>query len=363
MPMIGRRGFMQTTGLAAVGLAAARCRASASAARGRPKIKVGQIGTGHAHASGKMSTFRKLAEDYEVVGVVEPDPGLRRAAEKQAAYRGLRWMTEEQLLAMPSLKAVAVETEVKDLVPTAARCVQAGMHVHLDKPAGQSLSAFRKLLDAAARRRLVVQMGYMFRNNPAFELCFRAIREGWLGRVFELDAVISKMYAPQARKPLEAYPGGLMFELGCHLIDAAVIALGKPRRVIPIIQRTRPEEDQVADNTLAVLEYPEAIATVRSAALEVDGTWRRQFLVGGDRGTIQIRPLEPPRVELVLAEAQGNFRKGIQEVRLPAMPGRYDGQLAELARIIRGEEENKYPPVHDLAVHETILRASNLPVD
>jgi hypothetical protein len=45
------------------------------------------------------------------------------------------------------------------------------------------------------------------------------------------------------------------------------------------------------------------------------------------------------------------------------MPGRYDDQLAELARVIRGEEDAKYPPAHDLAVQETILRASGMPLD
>ena len=54
--------------------------------------------------------------------------------------------------------------------------------------AGESLSAFKKVMDEASRRGLAVQMGYMFRNNPGFQLCFRAIREGWLGTVFELHA-------------------------------------------------------------------------------------------------------------------------------------------------------------------------------
>jgi hypothetical protein len=72
-------------------------------------------------------------------------------------------MTEEELLATPGLQAVAVETEVKDLVPTGLRCVAAGKHIHLDKPAGESLADFKRLLDDAARQRLTVQLGYMLR--------------------------------------------------------------------------------------------------------------------------------------------------------------------------------------------------------
>ncbi|HVJ67861.1 MAG TPA: gfo/Idh/MocA family oxidoreductase, partial [Caulifigura sp.] len=79
------------------------------------RIRIGQIGTGHGHAAGKMSTMRKLSDLYDVVGVVEPNAEQRTRVEKSAAYAGLRWLTEEELLATPGLKAVAVETEVRDL--------------------------------------------------------------------------------------------------------------------------------------------------------------------------------------------------------------------------------------------------------
>ena len=52
---------------------------------------------------------------------------LTAAAEKSQTYQGLPWLTEEQLLNADGLQAVAVETEVKDLIPTAARCVAAGL--------------------------------------------------------------------------------------------------------------------------------------------------------------------------------------------------------------------------------------------
>lgn len=151
--------------------------------------------------------------------------------------------------------------------------------------------------------------------------------------------------------------------MGCHLIDAVVAMLGRPDRVVPFARRTFPKQDNLADNMLAVLEYPKTTCTVRSSVIEVDGGRRRQLVVCGNKGTIDTRPLEPPKLLLALDEPRGEFKRGYQEVELPRMPGRYDEQLAELARVIRGEEENRYPPEHDLAVHETILRASDLRVD
>lgn len=319
-------------------------------------IKVGQIGTAHAHAAGKMTTLRKLTDYYQVVGIVEPDAERRSKLRNHSAYRGLEWISEEQLLNTPGLQAVAVETDIPELVPTGMRCVSAGMHIHLDKPAGLSLGAFRELLDEATGRNLTVQMGYMFRHNPAFRFCFQAVERGWLGEVFEVHGVISKTVSADERKRLAVYPGS-MFELGCHLIDAMVKVLGRPDKVTAFSRQTRPDQDNLADNQLGVFEYARCTATIRSALVEVEGQKRRQFVVCGDRGTVEIRPLEPPKLLLALDRPIGDYKKGYQEVTLPKMPGRYDDQLIELARIIRGQKESEYPPDHDLAVQEAVLKA------
>jgi predicted dehydrogenase len=325
------------------------------------RIKVGQIGTAHAHAAGKMATLRKLSQDYEVVGIVEPDPDQRRKLKDRSAYRGLKWVTEEQLLNTLGLQAVAVETDISDLVPTGIRCVSGGMHIHLDKPAGLSLAEFATLLDEATRRGLTVQMGYMFRHNPAFAFCFEAAGKGWLGDVFEVHGVISKTIDAQQRRKLAAYPGS-MFELGCHLIDAMVKVLGKPDKVTGFSRRTRPEQDDLVDNQLAVFEYPECTATIRSALVEVAGQKRRQFVVCGDQGTVEIRPLEPPMLLFAPDQPRQKYERGYQEVNLPPMPGRYDDQLIKFAQIIRGQKKSEYPPEHDLAVQEAVLKASGVPV-
>ncbi|MEA3225794.1 MAG: hypothetical protein U9Q07_07565 [Planctomycetota bacterium] len=45
------------------------------------------------------------------------------------------------------------------------------------------------------------------------------------------------------------------------------------------------------------------------------------------------------------------------------MPGRYDDQLIELARVVRAEKESEYPPEHDLAVQEAVLKAGVASLD
>ena len=241
-----RRDFLRLSNAAGLAVAGAAfldaSEVRAQSAGKRAKIRIGQIGTAHAHAAGKMETMR-ASEEYEVVGVVEPDAERRAAVDASKTYAGVPWMTEEQLLGTPGLQAVVVETLVKDLVPTAARCIAAGKHIHLDKPAGESLSEFKRLLDDATNRKLTVQMGYMLRYNPAFQLCFQLVRDGVLGDVFSIDAAMSKALGAAERRNLIPYRGGAMFELGCHVIDAVITVMGRPAKVTPYSRSVSPLND------------------------------------------------------------------------------------------------------------------------
>ncbi|MBC8243364.1 MAG: Gfo/Idh/MocA family oxidoreductase [Verrucomicrobia bacterium] len=332
-------------------------------ARGaKPRIKIGQIGSGHSHASGKLAAIRKLTDDFELVGVAQPREAAESPIPGSGAYRGVKQMTEEQLLATPGLQAVAIETEVPHLVAAATRAVRVGMHIHHDKPGGTSLDDFRALLRLAKRNGVAVQMGYMLRYNPAFQFMYRAVREGWLGEIMEVDAMMGKMASGSLRRELGRYDGGGMFELACHLVDSVVHLLGKPERVHAFTRRT--QEDGVADNQLAVLEYAKATATVRCNHRDGFGFPRRRFQIAGDRGVIEIHPLEPgSQLELSLAAAKGGYKRGTQTVTLSGRRGgRYDGEFADLAKVIRGEAKLAWSYEHDLAVQETVLRAAGMPV-
>ncbi|MCE5219418.1 Gfo/Idh/MocA family oxidoreductase [bacterium] len=329
-------------------------------------IKIGQIGTGHEHASGKMDALRGLTEFYEVVGVVpEENPDWH----SPRSYEGVPVMTEEQLFSTPGLQAVAVETNMPDLAATAIRCMERGLHMHMDKPGSETLEPFRRLIEGCRARGVAIQLGYMYRTNPAINLCFRALREGWLGDIFEVHAVMSRYDGDNYRRFLSGYPGGAMYVFGSHLIDLTVAMLGRPDNVVPFQQSTR--DDGLMDNGLAVLEYPRATATIRSAITEVDGMKHRRLIVCGTKGTAEICPLEklwdrqrldPLHVRLTLFEDNPEYKAGTHLIDVGAMNGRYEDQLIELARIINGETENPYPYEHELVVEETLLAAAGYTV-
>jgi predicted dehydrogenase len=360
--MPDRRELLKYFGGAAAGslLSGALGRFAAAVESSGERIRIGQIGVGHAHAS-KLAAYRE-SSDYEVVGIVEPDAELRSQAESDETFRGLPWMTREELLGAPGLQAVLVETRVRDLLDNAEACISAGKHVHLDKPAGQSLPQYHRLLADAERQKLLVQMGYMYRYNPGIILLRDLLNRGWLGEPFEAHAVMSKVVAPGSRRELADYPGGILFELGCHITDLVIGVLGAPSHVVGYRQHASQVNDSLADNMLAVLEYPRALATVKSSAMEVEGFARRQLVVCGTEGTFHLQPLDDPAAQVAFSQPRGKYRRGYQDAHFPKFT-RYVADAADMAAIIRGAKQADFTYQHDLDVQTTLLSACGLPLE
>lgn len=349
-------------------LTAAACGLPALAgysAEKRPPLRYLQIGTGHAHAN-KISSYAESA-DWEVLGIVEEDPELLRKAKKHPVFQQFPIFTLAEALNRPGIDVIGVETRIDDLLAYARIAVDQGYHVHLDKPAGVDIDAYRTLLADADRKNLVVQMGYMYRFNPAVRLLQEMLRAGWLGHIFETHAVMSKQMSSEERSEVAKFPGGTMFELGCHLIDLTIGILGKPDQVHPYVRHVgKSGSDNLADNMLAVFEYPDAIATIRSSGLEVEGFSRRHFTVCGTEGTFHIQPLDRPAVRLSLSrertfDSNGQkYPKGTSEIPFEPAYRRYQGDAADLAATIRGEKPNDFPSSHDLAVQQSVLAAAKM---
>ena len=332
------------------------------------KIRIGQIGIGHNHGSEKMRTLRRLSDYFEVVGVAESDPEWLAKRKDLEPYKGLTFMSEEELLCQPGLEAVAVETDGFELLPTALRCAERGLHLHMDKPGGEDLHAYRKLCDLCKNKNLAFQMAYVYRTNPAFRFCLNAVSEGWLGEIFEVHAVMSRddSNKDDYRKWLAQFKGGAMYIFAGYLIDLILLMLGEPDRVTPFLKRTR--QDGLIDNGLAVLEYPKATATVRVSVAEIEGYKHRRLIVCGTRGTVELCPIEyqdyyntPLKVRLTLKEKQGDYEAGSHIVDCGPLGGRYEPQLIDFARVIRGEITNPYPVEHEYLLHKILLQCCGFP--
>ena len=351
-PLVTRRRFLTW--------AAASPWACALAGSTSRRIRIGQIGTSHSHAAGKIEAIRSLPQLYELAGVVESSATQRALIRSQQAYVGVNWTTEEALLADPSVRAMTVETSLEDSSRAALTCLRAGKHVHLDKPGTASHEAFRTLRLEAERRGLTVQMGYMLRYNPAIQLLMQAHREGWLGDITEIDASLGKLADASAQNPLVQHPGHGMFELACHMVDLIVSLLGAPSRVQAFGLTTGLSLSSLKDNQVAVLEYPKAVVVLRCNHGDPFGWPHRRIQVVGTRGAMEIRPLESGQGTLYLSEARGGFVSGENRLALTVPPGRYTGEFRDLAQVIQDGKTFAWSAQHDITAHATALRCAGL---
>jgi predicted dehydrogenase len=140
-----------------------------------------------------------------------------------------------------------------------------------------------------------------------------------------------------------------------------VTILGKPTSVQAFSTRTG--GDGFQDNQLAVFTYPKATATIRCNHADPFGGPRRRFSVAGTLGAMEILPLESGRVTLSLSAPQASFGKGTQKLQLQPPADRYLGEFIDLAAVVSGEKRLEWDAAHDIAVHETVLRAAGLSPD
>ena len=330
------------------------------------KIKIGQIGVSHEHAEGKINCLRKMTDVFEIVGVVD-DRNTKAAnfnSKNMYPYEGLKFMTEEELFSIPDLQAVAVETPNLDLVPTALRCMERGLAMHMDKPGGEDIELFAKLRKGCEERNLPFQMGYMFRGNPAMQWCVKAAHKNWLGDIFEIQGSMSHNYGGEIyQEYIGKFKGGIMFNLGCHLIDQVVSMMGRPEKITPFLKSSPGFSDNIKNNCLTIIEYPHTTVTLRTCSMEADGINRRRFKVCGTKGSVEFCPLErfdgkPLQMTLTLKEDNEEYSAGTHIVDFGIKQDRYEDQLLELAKIIKGEIKNSYTYEHDYLVQEVLLAAA-----
>ena len=92
-------------------------------------------------------------------------------------------ISEAEAWNVPDVDVVFVEVTNCDLMEIAAECAARGLPMHCDKPCGETMDAYRKVVETCRAKNLPLQIGYMYRANPAVQFCWKAVREGWLGAI------------------------------------------------------------------------------------------------------------------------------------------------------------------------------------
>ncbi|MGL4555418.1 MAG: Gfo/Idh/MocA family protein [Gemmataceae bacterium] len=171
--------------LSASALGLSALTASRAADKPADKVRVAILGT-RIRGKGLLQTFTKLP-DVEVAAIVEPDLNLIPAILKQlpekhtlkpAIHQDMRRAFED-----PSIDAVLNATPDHWHALGTIRALQAGKHVYTEKPLSHNMVEGKRMLEAAAKYKKVVQVGTQRRSAAHLAEAAAYVKDGKLGKV------------------------------------------------------------------------------------------------------------------------------------------------------------------------------------
>lgn len=331
------------------------------------KLRVVQIGLGHDHSLVTFGSLLSLSEYYEVLGFILPP-------EEEGIFPDrIRWLKEKgatfyDLSDLETLApdAVVVEAEDEYLTKYAQYAIDRGYPVHMDKPGAPDLPAFEKMIASVKEKDVPFQIGYMYRYNPMLIDTENKIKRGVYGDIYSIEAQMSCIHPVEKRRWLKKYPGGMMFFLGCHLVDIIYRILGEPIEVIPLNQSVNEAENTGDDFGFAVLRYKNGSSFIKTTAVEEGGFTRRQVVFCGTDGTAQILPTEeyvPGSTQMVArrrsvfhADTEKDWWNTVGTTESCEPFDRYNDMMIDFAKIASREKKNEYTLDYELALFKLLLR-------
>lgn len=326
------------------------------------KIKVAQIGTStNGHGNSIFASFKKNSDMFEIAGYHFPEKEREKFPERMAEFEGYRELTLEEILENPEIEAVSVETEEIYLTKYANLVADHKKHLHMEKPGGMNLYDFENLIETVKKNKTVFHIGYMYRYNPYIMELKEQIKKGELGDIINVEAQMNCIHPKEVRQWLSNFPGGMMFFLGCHLIDLIFSIQGKPKNIIPLNKCSKIDGIESEDVGMAVFEYENGVSFAKTSAVEIGGYERRQIVVSGTKKTVEIKPLEwyvdggnliterYTRENTVwTAETKGERCEPFN---------RYDSMMRSFGQMVLGEKQNPWSYDYELELYKTVLKA------
>ena len=324
------------------------------------KIKIAQIGMNTlSHSVQIFNSIAKQNDIFEVVGYVLPENERQRLPHRMKTLEGYKELTLDEVLSDPEIEAVTIETEEIYCTKYALLAAQAGKHIHMEKPGGREIEDFEKLIETVKKTGKVFHTGYMYRYNPMVCELMEKVKAGELGEIISVEAQMNCLHNAVNRQWLSDFPGGMMFYLGCHLVDLVLQLQGMPEKITALNRCTGLDGVTAQDFGMAVMEYPNGVSFVKTTAIEKGGYLRRQLVVTGSKGMVEIKPLEYGPEADMHTEQTVYMNDGWNdhgEHSISESFDRYDNMLAAFAAMARGEKVNPWTPDYELELYKAVLR-------
>jgi predicted dehydrogenase len=335
-------------------------------------LRAGLIGYGLAGAVFHAPLI-SATPGLEVASVVTSNPERRARAE--ADLPGVRVLDRAEALweLADAHDLVVVASPNRTHVPLARAAIEAGLAVVVDKPLAPTASDGRALVEAAAAAGVPLTVFHNRRWDGDMLTVRRLLDEDAVGAVTRFESRFER-WRPGVRgdawreraDPEEA--GGLLFDLGSHLVDQALVLFGRPTHVYAEVERRRAGAE-VDDDSFVALAHGDgvrshlwmsvvaALPQARMRLLGLTGAYVKDGLDGQEEALRNGRRPGEPAWGREPPERWGRLARNDEITRVETEPGAYESFYAGVVRWLR---EGAPPPVDpaDAVIGLEILEAA-----
>ena len=208
----------------------------------------------------------------EVVGIADPSLEMAAQAAELAPQAELVW-TLDDLLQL-DLDGVVIATPSALHAEQSIEALERGVAVFCQKPLGRTAAEARAVVEAARNADRLLAVDFSYRFTEGMRAIRQLIEAGELGRVYAVDLVFHNAYGPDKAWFYDPAlsGGGCVMDLGVHLVDLALWALGFPD-VAEVAAQLRSEGAPLTEGK--VEDYAVASLSLKNgAAVQLACSWR-----------------------------------------------------------------------------------------
>jgi scyllo-inositol 2-dehydrogenase (NADP+) len=242
----------------------------------------------------------------------------------------------EAMFGDTQIDLVVVATPNSSHFDLASRALHAGKHVVVDKPFTVTSDQARRLIDLARERKRLLTVFQNRRWEGDFLTIRKLLERNALGRLVSYEARFDRLRTeprPEAWRESDAPGSGILYDLGSHLIDQALLLFGRPQRVTADVRNERGFGP--ADDAFDIwMHYRSLKVTLLAGMLVRERTPR--YTLRGTEATFVKYGLDPQEADLAAGrsprdpdwgreprENWGTLITDRGEERIETLPGNY----------------------------------------
>jgi scyllo-inositol 2-dehydrogenase (NADP+) len=252
-------------------------------------VRVGLIGFGLAGQAFHAPVIRGV-EGMELAYILE-----RHTSNAQQRYPNVRVArTLDEMLSDKTIGLCVVATPNDSHFSYTKACLEADRDVVVDKPLTPTMAEAEQLVRLAAIRGRLLTVYQDRRWDGAFLTVKKLLNSGMLGEVAEYEARFDRFRLdakPGAWREKADFPAaGVLWDLGPHLIDGALVLFGEPESIYGAALRQR-KSSTVDDAFDVIMQYPRVRVTLRARIIAY--TPGPHLLLHGTQGSFQKFGMDP----------------------------------------------------------------------